>query len=97
MLFFAQPCCQSQPCKDICQQIEFPIEVNDRISITDACRSSTGSIYDKIVETVDDEKKVTRIYCRDNMKTEHNIISRELVKETQDDSTNTYKKLANFV
>ena len=83
--------------KDICEQIEFPIEVNDKISITDAYRSATGAIYDRIVETVDDEKKVTRIYCRDNMKTEDNFISRELVEETLDGSTNSYKKLANFV
>ncbi len=83
--------------KDICQQIEFPVEVNDKISITDAYRSATGSIYDRIVETVNDEKKVTRIYCRDNKKTEDTIISRELVEETLDDTTNTYKKLANFV
>ena len=83
--------------KHICEQIEFPIEVNDKISITDAYRSATGAIYDRIVETVDDEKKVTRIYCRDNMKTEDNFISRELVEETLDGSTNSYKKLANFV
>ncbi len=83
--------------KEICQQIGFPIEVNDRISITDAYRSATGSIYDRIVETVNDEKQVVRIYCRDNKKTEDNIISRELVEETLDGTTNTYKKLANFV
>ncbi len=83
--------------KEICQQIGFPIEVNDRISITDAYRSATGSIYDRIVKTVNDDKQVVRIYCRDNKKMEKNIISRELVEETLDGTTNTYKKLANFI
>ncbi len=82
---------------DICHQIGFPIEVNQKTSLTDAYRSATGSIYDRIVEVLGDEKKVTKIYCNDNLKEETNIISRELVEETLYGSTNTYKKLANFV
>ncbi len=82
---------------DICQQIDFPIAVNTKISITDAYRSATGSIYDRIVEIFNDEKRVVKIYCRDNKKTEDNIISRELVEEILDGTTNTYRKLANFV
>ena len=44
--------------KSVCEQIGFPIEVNEKISITDAYRSATGEIYDRIEESVNGEKKV---------------------------------------
>ena len=83
--------------KSVCEQIGFPIEVNEKISITDAYRSATGEIYDRIEESVNGEKKVTRIYCRDNKRAESEVLSRELVEETLYESTNTYKKLANII
>ena len=58
--------------KSVCEQIGFPIEVNEKISITDAYRSATGEIYDRIEESVNGEKKVTRIYCRDKQRNDQN-------------------------
>ncbi len=84
--------------RDICNQIDFPVWGNDNISVTDAYRSATGAIYERIVEKISDaEERITKIYCRDNMRIESNTISRELVEETLDGRTNTYKKLANIV
>ena len=83
--------------KEICEAIGYPIAVNEKISITDAYRSATGEIYDRIVETVNDEKRVSKIYCRDNMRVEDGILSRELIEETLEGSTNVYRKLANFI
>ncbi len=83
--------------KEICEQINFPISVNDNISITDAYRSATGAIYDRIEETVGGAEKVSRIYCRDNMRIKQSFVSRELVEETLNDTTNSYKKLANII
>ena len=77
--------------KEICDQIGFPVQVNDKISLTDAFRSATGDIRDRI-----DGDRICRIYCRDNMRAEADMLSRELVEETLYESTNTYTKLANI-
>lgn len=83
--------------KSICEQIGFPVEVNEKISVTDAYRSATGAIYDRIVENVNGETKISRIYCRDNKRSDNDIISRELVEESLYETTNKYKKLANII
>lgn len=77
--------------KEICEQIGFPIQVNDKISLTDAFRSATGEIHDRI-----EDEKVCLIYCRDNKRTEADVLSRELVEETLYENTNIYTKLANI-
>lgn len=82
--------------KEICGQIGFPVQVNENISLTDAFRSATGEIYDRIEEDVNGEIKIVKIYCRDNKKAEVDVLSRELVEETLYETTNTYRKLANF-
>lgn len=82
--------------KEICRQINFPVEANERITLTDAFRNATGEIHERIVETVGGEIKITKIYCRDNKKAEKNVLSRELVEETLYETTNSYRKLANF-
>ena len=82
---------KAEKVKEICDQIGFPIQVNDRISMTDAFRSATGDIHDRI-----EDGKICRIYCRDNMRAEADLLSRELVEETLYESTNTYTKLANI-
>lgn len=82
--------------KEICRQINFPVEANERITLTDAFRNATGEIHDRIVETANGEIKITKIYCRDNKKAEKNVLSRELVEETLYETTNSYRKLANF-
>lgn len=87
---------KAEKVKEICNKLGFPIGVNEKISITDAFRSSTGEIRDRIEENVDGDVTVRRIYCRDNKRTDADILSRELVEETLCESTNTYKKLANI-
>lgn len=82
--------------KEICRQIGFPIEVNENISATDAFRSATGEIYDRIEETENGGVKIVKIYCRDNKRANTDVLSRELVEETLYETTNSYKKLANF-
>lgn len=82
--------------REICDQIGFPIMVNENISVTDAFRSATGEIHDRIEEPYGSEIKVCRIYCRDNKRVDADVLSRELVEETLCESTNSYRKLANI-
>lgn len=83
--------------KEICEQIGFPVSVRDNISITDAFRSATGEIYERIVEKNEyGAEKTCLIYCRDNLRVTKDMLSRELVEETLYQSTNKYRKLANI-
>lgn len=82
--------------REICEQIGFPIMVNENISVTDAFRSATGEIHDRIEEPYGSEIKVCRIYCRDNKRVDADVLSRELIEETLYESTNSYRKLANI-
>lgn len=66
-----------------------------RISEVDAFRNATGSIHDRRILTFGSSRHIIKIYCRDN-RTEGNIYSRELIRETLDANTNHYVKLANF-
>lgn len=76
--------------KEICEQIGFPITVNENISVTDAFRSATGESNDRIEELYGSDIKGCRIYCRDNKRTDADMLSRELVEETLYESTNSY-------
>ena len=82
--------------REICEQIDFPVAVNENISPTDAFRSATGEIHDRIEEIVGGDLRVSRIYCRDNKRVAADVVSRELVEETLYETTNSYRKLANF-
>ena len=82
--------------REICEQIGFPIMVNENISVTDAFRSATGEIHERIEEPYGSEIKVCRIYCRDNKRVDADVLSRELIEETLYESTNSYRKLANI-
>lgn len=82
--------------REICEQIGFPIMVNENISVTDVFRSATGEIRDRIEESYGSEIKVCRIYCRDNKRVDADVLSRELIEETLYESTNSYRKLANI-
>ena len=82
--------------REICEQIDFPIMVNENISPTDAFRSATGEIHDRIEEFANGDLRVCRIYCRDNKRVAADVVSRELVEETLYETTNSYRKLANF-
>lgn len=87
---------KAEKISDICRQIGFPIAVCDTPSVTDAFRSATGGIYDRVEEIIGDETKICKIYCRDNKRVEADMLSRELIEETLYQSTNTYRKLANI-
>ena len=87
---------KAEKIKEICTQIGFPVSVNENISLTDAFRSATGEIRERIEESCGGETRICRIYCRDNMRVEADFLSRELVEETLYESTNSYRKLANI-
>lgn len=87
---------KAEKVKEACIQTGFPISVNENISVTDAFRSATGEIRDRIEKADGSEKHISRIYCRDNKRVESDTLSRELVEETLFESTNTYRKLANI-
>lgn len=82
--------------REICEQINFPVSVNENISVTDAFRSATGEIHDRIEETGLGGTRIVKIYCRDNKRSEPDLLSRELVEETLHETTNSFKKLANI-
>lgn len=79
----------------ICENLNLPVTVGARFSDRDAFRSATSDIYDRIEDQKNGNPRVRKIYCRDNGKSE-NVVSRELVCETLGQTTNGYKKLANF-
>jgi hypothetical protein len=81
--------------EQICLDIDFPYAASRRASPADAFRNATGDIYEaKTVKGAFGAERI-KVYCRDNVSDGGNI-SRELVRETLDTSTNTYKKLANI-
>ena len=63
--------------------------------VSDAFRSATGDIRERVPVTTDGETNISLAYCRDNKHTA-GILSRELVKETLNRHTNQYEKLANI-
>ena len=65
-----------------------------RLSVGDAFRSATGDIRERIPVTAMGETNIYLAYCRDNKRTSADILSRELVKETLNQRTNNYEKLA---
>lgn len=79
----------------ICGDLNLPVTVGARISEVDSFRSATSDIYDRIADRKYGELRVRKVYCRDNDKSEK-VVSRELVCETLDHSTNSYEKLANL-
>jgi len=80
---------------EICEELSFPYSPSRRAGLGDAFRNATGDIYDRKTIKGVFGTETFKIYCRDN-KSEKGITSRELVKETLDANTNTYKKLANI-
>ena len=79
----------------LCQDTGMPYTSSKRLSVADAFRSSTGDIRRRIVSKRSGDRKIYSVYCRDN-EYSANVISRELVKETLNQRTNQYKKLANI-
>ena len=80
---------------ELCDSMGMPYAGAKRLSVSDAFRSATGDIRERLVVVRDGEQKIFSVYCRDN---EHasDMLSRELVKETLNQRTNQYEKLANI-
>ena len=81
-----------QICEDA---LGIPYAGGKRLSVADAFRSATGDIRERIVVRRGGEQNIYAIYCRDNKPTS-DTLSRELVKETLNQHTNQYQKLANI-
>ena len=79
----------------LCANLGMPYTSSARLSVGDAFRSATGDIKERKLVRHDGEQKILSIYCRDNDRTS-GLLSRELVKETLNETTNRYQKLANI-
>ena len=79
----------------LCEDLDIPYSGGKRLSVSDAFRSATGDIQERIPVTRMGESHIYLAYCRDNKRTS-DILSRELVKETLNQRTNQYEKLANI-
>lgn len=79
----------------LCEDLNIPYSGGKRVSVADAFRSATGDIQERIPITRMGESHIYLAYCRDNKRTA-DILSRELVKETLNQQTNRYEKLANI-
>lgn len=79
----------------LCESMGIPYSGGNRLSVSDAFRSATGDIRERIPVTSMGESHIYLAYCRDNKRTS-GVLSRELVKETLNQQTNRYEKLANI-
>lgn len=85
-----------QELSDLCENVlGIPYGGSKRLSVADAFRSATGDIHERITVRRDGEQNIYAIYCRDNKRVT-SVFSRELVKETLNQHTNRYQKLANI-
>ena len=67
-----------------------------RESKSSAYRYATTALKERVVTKDLSGTHIYRIYCRDNKQDTSAVICRELVKETMNATTNSYKKLANI-
>ena len=79
----------------LCESLDMECSCGKRLPVSDAFKSATGDIRGRITVRRGGEQKFYQIYCRDNENTPE-ILSRELVKETVNQRTNQYEKLANI-
>ena len=86
---------EKEPLIQLCEQLGIPYAGGKRISVSDAFRSATGDIKDRLVSSDNGERRIYAVYCRDNEQAS-DLLSRELVKETLNEQTNRYEKLANI-
>lgn len=77
--------------REICDSMGIPYYGGGRQTDTNAFRRATSDISDRIKA----DGHIYKVYCRDNERSS-DVLSRELVKETLDASTNRYAKLANI-
>ena len=85
-----------QELTDLCENIlGVDYKGGTRLSVSDAFRSATGDIRERITVWHGSEQNICEVYCRDNKRAADKL-SRELVKETLNLHTNQYRKLANL-
>jgi hypothetical protein len=98
LLYFSLPSIlvEKDKLSELCDSMGFGYTSGNRLSVSDAFRSATGDIRERIVSKQHGQQQIYQIYCRDNQRTSPNVISRELVKETLNRQTNQYEKLANI-
>lgn len=82
--------------RQLAASMNFPISIKETHSKIDAFKSATTDVKDRIVEKMAGEFHISRIYFRDNKRVDKDIVSRELVEETLNETTNRYHKLANI-
>lgn len=86
---------EKEALSQLCEEMDIPYTGGKRLSVADAFRSATGDIRERYPITTGKETHIYLAYCRDNKRTA-DILSRELVKETLNQKTNQYEKLANI-
>lgn len=86
---------EKEQLSELCDSMGIPYAGGGRVSVSDAFRSATGDIKERIVAKEYGETRIYQIYCRDNERAD-GMLSRELVKETIGRQTNAYEKLANI-
>lgn len=86
---------EKEALSQLCEEMDIPYTGGKRLSVADAFRSATGDIRERYPVTTGKETHIYLAYCRDNKHTA-DILSRELVKETLNQKTNQYEKLANI-
>ena len=79
----------------LCESLGMDCSCKQRLPVADAFKSATGDIRDRITVRRDGEQKFYQVYCRENKSTP-NVLYRALVKETVNQRTNQYEKLANI-
>ena len=94
LLYFSlsDPLIEKEQLQDICNNLDFPFTDGLRTSPANAFKSATSDIYERVA----DKKGIYKVYCKDNKRTDKNIISRELIKETLGENTNKHQRLANL-
>jgi len=78
--------------QDICNNLNFLSTDGLRTSPANAFKNATSDIYERVAN----KKGIYKVYCKDNKRTDKNVISRELILETLGENTNKHKKLANI-
>lgn len=98
LLYFSLPSVlvDKDDLRQLCVDMNIPYAGGNRLSVSDAFRSATGDVRDRIISEECGERRIYQIYCRDNRRISDSVISRELVKETMHQETNQYEKLANI-
>lgn len=82
--------------EELCRSMGITFGRGHRLAVVDAFRSATGDVRGRVISKKSGELKIHQVYCRDNQRTSSDVISRELVKETLNQETNQYEKLANI-